>query len=110
MLSNQRAVAIRIYTSGISDVVPVRLKEPNNRIVMNEKIKIALRRVDWPVVTDLESAADGVSRIKAVPAVVVVGLPGCVRGLLQNVGMAGIIAYNKHYGGHLAGIHPHESG
>jgi hypothetical protein len=95
VLSDQTAVAVRVYASGIRDVIPVGLEEPNYRVFMDEKIKVVLRRVDWPVVTDFESAADWVSLIKTVPAVVVVGLPGSVGGLLQNVGMAGIIAHDE---------------
>ena len=104
VLGNQRAVAVRIHASEITDVVPVRLEPANHVKFVTEKV--TQKVVDRPVVTHFVSAADRVSRIKTVPAVVVVSLPGCVGRLHQNVGMAGIVAHDKNYGTRLAGIQP----
>ncbi len=96
VLSDQSAVTVRIYAGEISGVVPVRLEEPNYLVFKGEEIQVGrLAGIDWPVVTDFVSAADRVSRIKTVPAVGIVSLPRWVGRLHQNIGMAGIIAYNK---------------
>ncbi len=110
VLRDQSPVTIRIYASEVTDVVPICLKEMNDRILIRVESPETISRLAWPVVTDFVSAAGRVSDVKTVPTVVVVSLPGCVVGLLQDVRMAGIIAHDKNNGARLAGIQPYEFG
>src|SRR5260370_41016994 len=105
-MSDASVVAIRIYTSEVTDVVPVRLKEMNDRILKRVESPETISWLAWPVVTDFVSAADRVSGVKTVPTVVVVSLPGCVVGLLQDVRIAGSIAHATNNWARLAAIHP----
>src|SRR4029077_19936031 len=101
------------YVSRITEVVPVRLEPAMHWNFGSERPRVAIGYLEWPVVTDFVSAATRVSRIpriQTVPTVDVVGMPGFLRRLHEDVGMAGIIPHDKNRGTRLPCVQPNESG
>ena len=103
VLSDQRAVTVRIHAGKITDVIAVRFQPSNHWIRRAEKPSVRIRHVERPVVDHFVGAAN-LPFVKTVPPEVVVCVPGCVGRLRQHVGMAGVIAHNKKHGTRLAGV------
>ena len=110
VLSDQRAVAVGIYATEITEIVAVRLKPTNHWSFRGEQPRVPIKYVERPVVADFVGAASRVSRVETVPTVVVVGVPGLVGRLHQDVGVAGIITHDKNRGARLPGVQTDESG
>ena len=74
----------------VADVVAVGLEPPHHRVLGVEDPILGRRptRGERPVVADLVGAAGGVADVEAVAAVLVVGLPGRVGGLEEEIGLA----------------------
>src|SRR6266404_863417 len=96
-----------IYATEITEVVAVRLEPANHGSFRREKPRVPIGYGERPVVTDFVMR---ISRIEIAPTVVVVGVPGLVGRLHQDVRMAGIITHDKNRGARLPGVQPDESG
>ena len=96
-----------VEAAGVADVVAVRLQEPDHRVLgVHEPARavVVRRGVPRPVVGHLGGAlvrlgvaGRAVDRagVQAVAAVGVVGLPGLVGGLEQDVGVARVVAHDE---------------
>src|SRR5262249_9677610 len=90
VLFDEAASHLGIASGEVTDVVPVRFHPPDHRILRTEDPHVAVSDVavdERPVVTDLGSTgfAAAATLVKAEAAVVVVGLPRRIRGLVQDV-------------------------
>ncbi|CAM3205194.1 hypothetical protein ARUL111621_08960 [Arthrobacter ulcerisalmonis] len=95
MVEQQPAAAVRVQAADVADVVAVLLHEPDHGIFVAEVEIAALRRAagdHWPVVADLVGAAVRGALVEVRAAVRVVGLPGGIRCLENDVGMAAVVA------------------
>src|SRR5262249_7950510 len=93
-----------IHAAGIAQVIPVLLQKTNHVVLgVHEPAAAAViqRGVPWPVVGNLRGTFVGrraprwavaCARVQAVAALAVIGLPGLVVGLEQNVRMTRVIA------------------
>ena len=105
----QRWVAADVRARGVAHVVAVALEEADHRVLgAGEEPRAAavvLGRVEGPVVGDLVGGLVGGgiagraghrALVEAVAAVGVVGLPGRVGGLQQDVRVARVVAHDEH--------------
>ena len=96
-----------VDAAGVADVVAVRLQEPDHRVLgVQEPARavVVLPGMPGPVVGHLGGAlirlgvaGRAVDRacVQAVATLGVVGLPGLVRGLEQDVGVARVVAHHE---------------
>ena len=96
VVEQQAARAVRVDARDVADVVPVLLEELDHRELVGEEVVLASRCVGGEhraVVADLVGAAVvSAAGVEVRAAVGVVGLPGRVRGLVDDVGVAGVVA------------------
>ena len=105
VVGNQVAAPVAVDAGEIADVVAVRLEPAHHWILGVEQpvlTAIHASRVERTVVTDLVRPAIGASTgtgttpgVQAIAAVGVVGLPGRIRGLEQDVGRTRIVAHDE---------------
>ena len=97
MVGDQVSATLGIDSGGVADVVPVRLQEPDHRVlrVPDEVFWSLGVGIERPVVAHLVGAAGRAALVQAVAAVVVVRLPGGVGGLEEQVRRAGVVANDK---------------
>ncbi len=101
MLADQSAEAVAVNAGEVADVIAVSLQPAHHRILrIEEPILTAIHaaRTEWPVVADLVGATAGTracALVEAVTAPGVVGLPSRVRGLEEDVRVAGIVSHHK---------------
>ena len=91
------AAAVGVHAGEVADVVAVALQPADHRVLGVEQPVLGGRAAgrERPVVADLVGAAGigaGAADVEAVAAVVVVGLPGRVGGLEEEVGVAVVVA------------------
>src|SRR5262245_9851000 len=99
MFQKLSATPVCIYSGGIAYVITIRLEPTDHRILAVEEPIMrgfSCARVERAVIADFVSPAGGRSRVKAVPAVAVVRLPGRIGGLEKEVRVATVVAHNKH--------------
>ena len=96
VLEQLGAAAVGVDAGGIADVVAVSLQEADHRILGAEEVgeRGVVARGQRPVVAHLVRAAHRqiAAVVQAAAAVVVVGLPGRVGGLEQQIGMSVVVA------------------
>ena len=102
VLEQLRAVPIGIHAGEVADVVAVALEPPHHRVLGVEEPgqvravrEVAAARRERAVVAHLVGTAGGRSEVEAVAAVGVVGLPGEVRGLIEEIGGARVVAHHE---------------
>ncbi len=88
--------AIRIDVGEVADVVAIALEPADHRVLGVEQPVLGRRIAgrERPVVADLVGVSGG-SAVQAVAAVLVVRLPGRVRGLDEEVGLAVVVANDE---------------
>ncbi len=110
---DQRSISRRIYRCEVADVVAVSFQPLDHRELCAEEPRcgfvVIVASQEGSVVADLigtavQSKYSGIVAVKAAFAVVVIGLPGLIRSLIENGRMAGIIADNKDDVAFAAGI------
>ena len=98
VVGQQGATTIGVDPADVADVVPVALQESDHRVLVGEQVVATAGqppRADRTVVADLEGAAVAVRRrplVEVGSAVEVVGLPRRVGRLVDEVGVAGVVA------------------
>src|SRR5437762_2061220 len=92
---------VPVHVGGVTDIQPVGFEPPHHRVLRVEDsvvLFVAASRNKWPVVTDLVRASGvrtGRARVEAVTPVRVVGLPGGVRRLEQQIRPPRVVADNE---------------
>ncbi len=94
MLEQLGPKAVAVDAREVGDVVTVALEPPDHRVlgVEHPVLGPGATRGERPVVAHLVGAAGGRAGVEGVAAVLVVGLPGGVRGLEEHVGAAVVVA------------------
>src|SRR6266851_2672584 len=97
---DQRAVPVAVKPRGIADVVAVGLEPPDHRIFRVEypRLRLDSGGVERAIVTDLVCPRVGgwtVAAVKAGTTEIVVRLPGCVRGLKDEIRGGGVVSHDE---------------
>ncbi|MCY1225274.1 hypothetical protein D9M72_374640 [compost metagenome] len=113
MVQQLSAVPVGVHAADVADVVAVFLQETNQRVLVAE-VEVPARGFapggKRPVVADLVGPAVDSPLVEIGPAIGVVGLPRCVGGLEDYVGMAAVGADNKGDVALAAGVRPGQQG
>ena len=98
VLLDATAIAVGVHAGVVGHVVAVGLQPADHRVLAVEDPGLGLRypRAEGAVVADLVRPAHAtIPQVEAVAAVVVVGMPGGVRGLEEHRRRAGVVAHHE---------------